>query len=734
MSAFMRVSLVLLAAFTCFGAEPAIQFGAPAAEWNEALPIGNGRMGAMVFGGASDERLQLNDGRIWAGAKIDRLNPNAARAVPEVRRLLWAGKIEEAEALAERDMISRPRRMPPYQPLGDLLLYFPGHDQVSAYQRSLHVGNAIHTVKYRSFDASFTRETFASAPANLIAMRITADKPRQVTFRARMRRAADAVSRATGNTLILEGQALPHGERHAAEPKAGATFRGEVRILLTGGSLRTGDGELIVDQADSAVILIASGTATPASFDFDRERSTHIADYTALFQRADLKIESTNPLVERANLYWHYARYLLISCSRPGGIAATLQGIWNPSLTPPWDSKYTININTEMNYWPAEPLHLAELHEPLFDLVENAMSDGRRVAKTMYNARGFVLHHNIDYWGHATPIDGVGSGIWPMGGAWLALHFWDHYDYGRDRGFLANRAWPVLREASLFVLDHLTPSPSGVLVTGPSISPENRYKTSTGAVGKLTMGPSMDSEIAYALFTRTMEAAEILGIEPALRDQLKTARERLPKPRIGKHGQLMEWLEDYDEPDPGHRHISQLFALHPGDQITLRGTPELAKAARTSLERRLAAGSGHTGWSRAWIINFWARLEQADKAWENVAALLAKSTLPNLLDTHPPFQIDGNFGGATGMTEMLVQSHSGEIHLLPALPREWPAGECRGWRVRGGAEIDMRWESGALKSFTMRSATGGRFRVRVQGAPALQDVALKPGESKTLTF
>jgi alpha-L-fucosidase 2 len=713
----MRALTFFLAATPLLLADSSIRFSRPAGEWNEALPIGNGRLGAMIFGGPADERLQLNDDRIWAGAKIDRLNPNAARALPEVRRLLWAGRIREAEELAERDIISRPRRMPPYQPLGDLQLYFPGHDQASAYERSLDLATATHTVRYRTFDATFTRETIASHPAGTIALRIRSDKPGQVFFRARLRRAADAsASIEGGHTLVLQGQALPHGERQAAEPKAGVRFRALARVVHKGGALRADGAELVLDAADEATILITTNPSLPVA-GFDELLRGHLADYQPLWRRASLELKSDDPTVRLANLYWQYARYLLIASSRPGTLAANLQGIWNPSLTPPWDSKYTININTQMNYWPAEPLHLPELHQPLFDLVENALSDGRRVAKSLYNARGFVLHHNTDYWGHATPIDGTGSGLWPMGGAWLALHFWDHYDYGRDRAFLASRAFPILKEASLFVLDHLTESPSKHLVTGPSISPENRYKTAAGAVGKLVMGPSMDSQIAHALFSRTIQAAEILNVEPELRRQLAAARARLPQPAIGRHGQLMEWLEDYDEPDPGHRHISHLFALHPGDQITLRGTPALAAAARTTLERRLASGGGHTGWSRAWIINFWARLEDGAKAWENVAALLTKSTLPNLLDTHPPFQIDGNFGGANGIAEMLLQSHGGELHLLPALPAAWPAGSIRGWRARGGVTVDMDWAAGRLTYAKLTSAQRANVKVRVQRSP-----------------
>jgi alpha-L-fucosidase 2 len=715
----------------------------PAANWNEALPIGNGRLGAMVFGGIEAERIQLNEDSIWAGEKRDRTNPEGAKNLAEVRRLLVAGKVREAEQLAEKTIIAVPKRMPPYQPLGDLMLRFSGRNQVSDYKRELDLDSGIVRVSYRAGGINFTREVFSSVVDQVIVIRLASDKPGGLSFAATMTRQQDSKTRVVNsNRAVMEGEAIARGERHPLERKVGVKFQGALQVLPEGGKVRAEGSEVIVDGANSATLLLAAATnfrhkdfaakceqdLTAAKKSYDKLRAAHITDHQRLFRRMQFSLASpvpdlpTDERLKRVQagatdlaletLYFQFGRYLLMASSRPGTMAANLQGIWNDKLEPSWDSKFTININTEMNYWPAEVCNLSELHEPLFDLIDNAREDGRRVAKNLYGARGFVMHHNTDAWGHAVPIDGVGSGIWPMGAAWLSLHLWEHFDFTGDRAFLAKRAYPVMKEAAEFLLDYLVDDGKGHLITGPSLSPENRYKAPDGTSAKLCMGPVMDTEIAYALFSRLIEASQLLNANTEFRKKLEAARARLAPLKIGKHGQLQEWLEDYDEPDPGHRHISHLFALHPGDQITLRGTPELAKAARTSLERRLQAGSGHTGWSRAWIINFWARLEEGDTAHENIVALLAKSTHPNLLDNHPPFQIDGNFGGTAGMVEMLLQSHSGEIHFLPALPKAWPEGSIKGLRARGAVGIDLNWTAGKATLAVLRTAVDGERKLR----------------------
>lgn len=711
--------------------------------WNEALPIGNGRLGGMVFGGVGEEHIQLNEDSIWAGKSMNRINLEAAKAVPEVRRLLLAGKIREAEVLADKTIIAKPRRMPPYQPLGDLWLRFSGIETESDYRRELDLDNGVARVSFTAGGAKFTREVFVSAVDQVMVVRLSCDKPGKLSFAATLTREADSQTRIEGNTrVVIEGEAIARDKNHPDEPKVGTKFTGMLHVTAEGGRVQPKGNDIIVESANSATLFFVAATnyrhkdlAAKCESDLAVAKkpyasllASHVADHRRLFRRVTFNLAATAPNLptnerlkrvqagatdlQLETLYFQFGRYLLMASSRPGTLPANLQGIWNDKLAPSWDSKFTININTEMNYWPAEMANLSELHEPLFDLVENAREDGRRVAREMYGASGFVLHHNTDGWGHAVPIDGVGSGIWPMGAAWLSLHFWDHYDFTRDRQFLAKRAYPVMKEATEFLLDYLIDDGKGRLITGPSISPENRYKLPNGEIGKLCMAPAMDSQVAFALFSRVMESSQLLGIDEAFRNKVIAARDRLPKPQIGKHGQLMEWLEDYDEPDPGHRHISHLFALHPGNQITLNGTPELAKAARITLDRRLKAGSGHTGWSRSWIINFWARLGEGDTAHENIVALLAKSTLWNLLDNHPPFQIDGNFGGTAGMIEMLLQSHAGEIHFLPALPKAWPEGSITGIRARGAVGADLKWKAGKAIEAVLRPIVSGEHRLR----------------------
>ncbi len=761
-------------------ADPVLWYLHPAQKWGDALPIGNGRLGGMVYGGVVNEHIQLNEDTIWNGKKRDRVNPEALKALPEVRRLLIEGKPREAETLEDKKMMGIPNRQPPYQPLGDLNIGFEGQENAADYRRELNLATGVVRVTYRVGDTHYSREVFSSVPDQVLVVRLAADKPGSLSFHVSLSRSQDSQTTVVApDRLLMQGEAIAHTdfwitpnlkpEQRKAEvdqlEPTGVKFRAVLRVMNEGGQVAASGNELVVTGANAATLLLVAATTyrggdpaaacdqyfKNATKPYPALKSAHLADHEKLFRRVELEMSPASggaeieslPIDERiarvkqgnedpglAALYFQFGRYLLMGSSRPGTMAANLQGIWNESMAPPWDSKYTTNINVEMNYWPVEVGDLPETTQPFFDLVQMSLDSGRRTAREMYGARGFVFHHNLDAWADTAPVDYGYVGVWPMGGAWMALHYWEHYQFWLNRAFLSRNAYPVMKEATQFLLDFMVDDGKGHLVTNPSYSPENSYRMADGTIGRQTVGATMDYEIIYTLFHATIDASKILGVDAAYRAKLSEALKRIPDLKTGKHGQLQEWSEDYDEPTPGMSHVSHLFALFPSDEITLRGTPELAKAARISLERREQNGGGRGGWPSAWYSNLWARLEDGENANKHIQDLLGLSAESLLNANRRWFQIDANFGGASGIAQMLLQSHSGVIAILPALPAEWADGHYSGLRARGGVGVDAAWKAGKATSATLHPDVTGQFKMR---PPHGQRIAKIQAENRTVT-
>ena len=708
-----------------------IYYDNPASEWVEALPIGNGRLGAMVFGRISEELIQMNEDSIWLGGYEDRNNKKALENLPKLRKLLMNDEIKKAEELLKEAFSGTPCGMKPYQPLGNLLVDFLGkidESKITDYCRELDLENAVATTSFSFEGVTYKREVFSSFPDKCMFVRISASEGKNISFDASVTRGKEysGIKQISDDTLYLYGKL---GEN-------GMDFGVCVKAVTKGGTVSTANEKLEVRGADEVLLVIDGGStfryeclekelyseacaSAEKSFDILLER--HIKDYQSLFNRVSFELEcEKNPyedlptdkrlaafkeLDEKGEtetdlgfyvLYFNFGRYLMISGSRPGSLPLNLQGIWNDSFTPAWDSKFTININAEMNYWPAEVCNLSECHLPLFDLMKRMEEHGKETAKVMYGCRGIVAHHNTNIWGDTAPQDQwIPGTYWVMGFAWLCTHIWTHYQYTNDTEFLRDN-YHLMVEASEFFLDFLIEDKEGFLVTCPSVSPENTFIIDKKNKGCNTYGVTMDNMILRDLFTQCIKASDILGQHDEVIDRIQNTLGRLHPTSIGKYGQIMEWPKDYEEEDPGHRHISQLYGLFPSNQISVKKTPDLAAAAAKTLERRLGNGGGHTGWSRAWIINNYAKLHDGENALEHLNKIISKSTLPNLFDNHPPFQIDGNFGATAAIANMLVQSDEDGTEFLPALPKQWKSGRIRGLKVIGGKTVDFAWKDGKI--------------------------------------
>jgi alpha-L-fucosidase 2 len=736
-----------------------IWFNQPTVKWNEGLPIGNGNLGAMIYGTPDKEIICLNEETIWTGGKdYNRDKKDAGKYIDTIQKMLFAEKYMEAEAMVQDKILADrlPTGKDTYQMLGNLFIETPNLEAISNYKRALDINKSVVTTSFKNDDIQFTRTYFSSFPDKAMVYKFTADQKGKINISSWVKRNEQTKISVSENRIEFSEHV---GNGH------GVKFHALVHFETKGGTSEIKDGKLVISNADEVLIKIV------ASSDFrglDPEKENkkalhkivktsynelldrHIADYQSLFNRLSFKLSDskgdefpTDVRLQKVKkgatdnyltqLQYQFGRYLLISSSRPGTLPANLQGIWADGFTPPWNSDYHININIQMNYWMAEMTNLAECHEPFLEYIDGLREMGRITAKKTYNARGFVAHHTSDIWQSTAAFGKARYGMWPMGAAWCSQHLFTHYEYTEDIEYLKNQAYPIMKEAALFFVDFMVPDPkTGLLVTGPSVSPENNFLTKDGEKATLNMGPAMDREIIFELFRNCITAAEILNIDKDFSNILENKIKQMPPLKIGEDGRLLEWVDELKEAEPGHRHISHLYALHPSNQISKSKTPELFEAAKKTIAGRLSKGGGHTGWSRAWIINFYARLLEGNKAYENILALQRKSTLPNLLDVHPPFQIDGNFGVVSGITEMLMQSHNGEVHVLPALPEAWASGSIKGIVAKKGFEINMTWELGKLKTLVITSKLGNTLNLRYNDD--VKQIATKKGEVLTFNY